>query len=171
MTVRPLVPRLRTLGACALLMAPALGAQADMPVRCTENHVEFLVGGQGAGPARTCSGSGRDARTHAGQSIIIVGGRPAAGTATAAAAAASPVPQTRPAPTVIAKVDDEGRRQILQHELDTLVRRRDAALGKERQLAGATPEQREEKAALAAELRRHEADIVAIQREIGRIKP
>ncbi|MDR2851854.1 MAG: hypothetical protein LBV61_02165 [Burkholderiaceae bacterium] len=134
----------------ALFLTGLPNAQASPVLRCTENQVEFLVGGADGGSetgSRTCSARARDGRPRAQQP-------PDART-----------PARSPAPVL----NDSGRREILMHELSQLIRRRDAAQVRFAKLKG-SPGQLEEKTAASEEVQRYESDISALRREIERLK-
>lgn len=121
-----------------LVFASVTVASAEMR-QCSEHRIEYLIGGVGkTGPGgRTCSAS----------------------------TAATPEPRNPAAPTGgrVMKPDDEGRREILQQELEK-TRASFLELDKNPVLipgAGTLAEQRARKM----------ADITSLQAELGRLKP
>lgn len=96
------------------------------------------------------------------------GGSSAAGSATTAPRAAN-----NPSPPTFPRVDaqsqrerDETRQQLLQAELDRELARLDTLVAREAELAG-LPADSSERTALEADLRRAQASIIELQRELA----
>ncbi|RZJ09696.1 MAG: hypothetical protein EOO54_21990 [Haliea sp.] len=139
---------------CVLLLALAALPAVHAEVRqCSEHRVDYLIGGASKGAGRTC-----------GVATTGISAPPAArgsGAASAASGGNGTMAVTRPGSRVMTP-DDEGRREILQQELDK-ARASMAAL--EKSLvpipgAGTLAEQRARKV----------SDIASLEAELGRLK-